>query len=612
MSKIDYIIRNDSNSRLISAENEFDFLDLDEILENYPYILDSMEKEGYYIENEICSFFDEIIFENKVVGFAAFETRNMTNLMLVECYIMPEFRGNRLFFDEICKMIFVSNNFGILQPTRNIIDLLLDFSFAKNITENIVVSGIPFYFDDIDAKSYKNRELDEDEMEPSYFYDLSINSTIYVDNDDVIYHDLLENDLKRHGLRKELNESYFTNIRDFFTENNFDDLIEELKENLPHVKFGYDEIIGHGNGLSEYMQSIVDDDVISYEKAIEIREQLIKEFESGKINDENIDDRLTFLISHEVLGTMDDGDDEIQMVKDFFEIIGEDDELALNIFNAILDDDHEEFENLMINAMEDEKFSEDFLSLVEEMDDEDDPMEISPDDLSFFESLGLNLDSPYPVAEMMWGPNDDKYKLDDTFYGKDYPITHDHYIYRVLSSLKKHSNLKIALANAEMKGSATSYMIETFLFENNFIDNEVNYDNWDEFANRELTIPDLKDVLRQNNLKISGKKQDLIDRIAENQIPLDEFKSEKVSLTPVGEEFLQENAWIKLYDDLLNNFDFNDYVKYLDNNDGEIIEVTLNYIEEHLKLAKKENNTEYIMDCAIPYSILSEMQNLHN
>ena len=617
MSKINYITREDGSPKLFSVETEFDFLDLDEILEDYPYILDSMENEEYYIENDICSFFDEILFENKVVGFATYDTRNMTDLLLCECYILPEFRGKKLFFDEICKMIFIAENFGILQPTRNIVDLLVDYSFAKNVTEDIVVSGIPFYFDEIDAKSYKNRELDEDEMDPSYFYDLSINSTISVDNDDIIYHNLLENDLRRHGKRKELDESYFTNIKDFFTENDFDDVIEELIENLPQIKFGYDEIIGNSEGLSDYMQSIVDNGMISYDKAIEIKQQLISEFESGQLKDEDIDERFTVLISNELndslqldfmndLSNFDSENEDEQMLKAFFNLIGQDEKLTENVFNAMINDDFNEFEKLMMNAMEDEKFSDEFITLVENMkDEEDDLMDFSQQDIDFIESLGLNLDSPYPVAEMMWGPNDDKYKLDDTYYGKDYPISYDIYIFRVLNSIKKHNNLKIALATAEMKGSATSQLIESTLFETEFINNEVNYENWNEFANNELTIPDLKDILRQNNLKISGKKQELIDRISENQIPLDEFESEKVSITPLGEEFLQENSWIKLYDDFLNKFDFNDYVKYLDNNEGELIEVTLKYLEEHLKLAKKENDSDYIKDCSIAHDMIS-------
>lgn len=618
MSKIDYVMHEDGSDTLIMAESDWDFLDTEEILENYPYIFDSMENEGYYMENDFCSIFDKIIFENKVVGFATFELRSGA-ILLTECYILPEFRGNRLFFDEICKMICILPVFGILQPTRNIVELLLEFAFAKEITDDIIASAIPFYFDDIDAKSTKNRELDEDEMEPSHFYDLSINSTIFVDGDEVIYHDLLENDLRKQGSRKELTGDYFTGLIEFFGENDFDELVEELKGELPQMNLGFDEIVGHGEGLSEYMQGVVDQKIISLEKALEIKRILIEEYESGQIDDETIDDRFTSLVVQEMSDPIDmdfleelqDSSEEyvdMQTMGEFFDMIGNNEDLASNILDAILSDDEEEFENLIIDAMnEDDEFKRSFLDLAERIDDGDDFPSFLDDDDFDFEALGLNMDSRYPVAEMMWGPNDDKYKLDDTFYGKDYPITHDIYLFRVLTSLKKHNNLPFALAMADMKGAATSQMIESFMFENDFISDEVTYDNWDEFANDELTIPDLKDILRKNGLKVSGRKQELIDRIAENQVPLDEFSSKKVRVTPAGEEFLKDNRWIRLYDDFLDKFDFNDYVKYLDENEGEFLEVTLKYLEAHLELANEMEDMEYIRCCGIAHNILSEI-----
>lgn len=613
MSKINYVIREDSSETLKMAEYEWDFLDTEEILNDYPYILNSMQKDDYYLENDICSIFEEILFENKVVGFATFQLRGENTVLLTECFIMPEFRGKRLFFEEICKMNFVAPDFGILQPTRNVVELLVDYAFARNVTEDIVASAIEFYFDDFDAKSTKSRELDEDEMEPSNFYDLSINSTVLVDGDEVIYHNLLENDLRRHGFRKELTDDYFANLIDLFSRNGdeFNDVIFELKKELPQEKLGYEEIIGPGEGLSEYMQGVVDHGLISSEKAIEIRRQLIEEYESGEIDDDTIDDRFTFLVASGMTGSMDlesleefmdDADlegEDLQLLNDFFDVIGDDEDLASNLLNALISDDAMAFENLLLEAMnKDEEFANNFLELAESLDDDED------DDFDF-ESLGLNLDSRYPVAEMMWGNYDDKYKLDDTFYGKDYPVCEDIYIYRILNFLKNNGNLELALMAADMRGAATSQIIENYLFENDFIDGEVNYGNWNEFAHESLTISDLKDVLRENNLRVSGKKQELIDRVAENQIPLDGFRLEKVSVTPKGDEFLQNNEWIGFYDMVLNKFDFNDFVKYLDNNEGEFRDVTLDYISEHLELAQKEENPEYINDCVIVQGLLS-------
>lgn len=110
MSKINYITREDGMPAMITAESDYDFIDTEEILEDYPYLIDSMNRENYYIENDFCFAFDELLYENKVVGFATFELNEKSVLILNECYIMPEFRSKGIFFDEICKMLFQLRN----------------------------------------------------------------------------------------------------------------------------------------------------------------------------------------------------------------------------------------------------------------------------------------------------------------------------------------------------------------------------------------------------------------------------------------------------------------------------------------------------------------------
>ena len=144
MSNVNYVIHEDGMPVMISAESDFDSMDTEEILKDYPYIIESMNNEEYYLENEMCFVFEELVYENKVVGFATFELHDQLTLVLTECYVLPEFRGKQIFFNEICKMIFSAPQFGILQPTRNLVELLIDYSFAKKVNDDIVVSGIDF------------------------------------------------------------------------------------------------------------------------------------------------------------------------------------------------------------------------------------------------------------------------------------------------------------------------------------------------------------------------------------------------------------------------------------------------------------------------------------
>lgn len=585
MSKINYVYRQDGQANLISAELEWDFLDLEELLEEFPYILKSMEKDNYYIENDICSFFDEIVFENKVVGFATFETRNDAYLMLTECFIMPEFRGKRLFFDEICKMLFVGTNFGILQPTRNVVDLLIDYAFAKNVTDEIVVSAIPFYFDDFDARSNKNREFDEDKMSPSNFYDLSINSTVFVDGDEVIYHQLLENDLRKQGPRAELGDDYFSNIIGFFVENDFSELIEELKEELPVVEFGFNEVVGYGMGLSDFMQNMVDDDLISFDEAMALKEQLTKEYEDGKITDDNVADRLVSLITEnsmpfdgfsefrELVNSEDDIDDEdINVIKDFVNLIGDNEELGNGILEAMMSDDEEGFERLIINAMaNDETFLDNFMDLANDYGDGED---------DFIDGAFL---SENDVV---------KYRLDNTEYGRDYPISYDVDIYKVLYLLLMGMDFNVVINVLDFEVAPNPEIILNILIRADFIQESQYEIDWLNSAS-EFSKSELKDILRENNLKVSGNKRELLKRLADNNVSF----GETFKITPEGEKYLKEFSWINYYERFLYDFDFNDFYRYKDNHDNDIKEVSLNYLDEHIKLARENDDKDYLEVC---------------
>ena len=512
MSKIDYVIRKNGYSDLICAESEWDFLVTEDILQNYPYILNSMAKEEYYIENEICTFFDEIIFENKVVGFATFQTRFDDTLLLSECFILPEFRGNRLFFNEICKMLFVNSKFGILQPTRNIVELLISYAFAKNFTENIVVSAIEFYFDDFDAKSSKNRELDEDEMSPSNFYDLSINSTVFVEGDEIIYHDLLENDLLKNGERKKLDENYFNDLKLVFSKNKdkLNELIIELKQELPKVEFGFNEIIGRGEGLSEFMQSMVDGDLLTYDEALGLKKQLTEEYDSGEITDDNIEQRIVYLLSDDELPfedftqfreLVDDtpiDDEEADVIKDFINVIGENEELGNDIVQALLRNDDEAFHNAIMGAMaNDESFMNNFIDLANQYGGHENEFFLEDDQfdlLNDFEYSG--------------------YKLDDTQYGTDYPISYDREIYHILDSLNSDANYSMILNFIESEISSKNMLTEVML-NSQLIKTEDDVIDWVNSASM-FKKDELKDLLRENGLKVSGNKYELLKRLADN------------------------------------------------------------------------------------------------
>lgn len=118
--------------------------------------------------------------------------------------------------------------------------------------------------------------------------------------------------------------------------------------------------------------------------------------------------------------------------------------------------------------------------------------------------------------------------------------------------------------------------------------------NWDDFS-KDLKLWQLKDFLEKHNVDSKGNKKQLVRKIRENNLPLEEFESEKTFLTQESYDYLEEYSWIQFYMDHLYHFDFLDFFDYLDDHDGSIEEVSLSYLEEHIRLAEDSLDFDYIM-----------------
>ena len=105
---MNYLNRENNTQKVYLTENT---LDVSEILdENYDYIVESMKNEGFSIKNPTCSLFKELVFENKVVGFCTYDySRQFMTSALNNIYVIPQFRGNGLFLEELEKTMKEQN-----------------------------------------------------------------------------------------------------------------------------------------------------------------------------------------------------------------------------------------------------------------------------------------------------------------------------------------------------------------------------------------------------------------------------------------------------------------------------------------------------------------------
>lgn len=300
MKNIDFLIRQNNSQKVFLTESTLDVLDI--LKTYYSYIYDSINDEEFILKYNQCNLFKELVFDNKVVGFCSYDfSREFITAALNNIYVLPEFRGNNLFAEELKRTMVEHNKVSIMEPTRLVVELLIEHGFAQKINEDIVASAIEFVIPGdhvLSNTEYANEEL------ATHFYDLSICSSIHIldinkgylaysaplNYDIIHYDDCIEN-------RSNIDDDYFTKIKELFENNEmeFMKIVLDLEDKLSIKNYSLEEIIGDEDNFSPYIESLIDDAHVTYQKALEIKNQIREEYEAGMILNESLLIRLAYL-----------------------------------------------------------------------------------------------------------------------------------------------------------------------------------------------------------------------------------------------------------------------------------------------------------------------------
>ena len=200
------------------------------------------------------------------------------------------------------------------------------------------------------------------------------------------------------------------------------------------------------------------------------------------------------------------------------------------------------------------------------------------------------------------------YKLPNSDFDEEYLLIPDPDFFMFLKFIGDYHNMGVALMVFKELRMFKQEFYEQ-LFSEGYITDEITEETWSDYANAFLTVDDLKKILRNNNLKVSGRKQELIDRIKENDINFNYFVTDQVFLTGKAKDYLAEFSWIELYKDHLNDFNFKNFYIFYTKNDGDFKDIASKYLDEHIKIAKNNKEFIYMIDCIDCKSAFADLDN---
>ena len=663
---MEYIIREDLSQKLTGNDKE----ELNNYLNNnYEYIYDAMRNEGYTIRFNDFMLFSEIIFENKVVGFATYKIYGSMNLTLLEVYVLPEFRGNHLFFEEIMGMILSMNSVSIQEPTRYIVEILVHYRLAEKLNDNLVATGLSFDISHNHLLKYGN-PIVEGDICSCLLYDLDLCSPLYLGDIstpgacDIAYQKCLKKDNVDYECDKFRNsvnfKNYFTDFKGDFLKNHkrFEESLMEINERLSSFR---NEFLS-SQQYSDFSSNAVEEGIISPDEALKLDAQIQKELDEGIINNEGVLTRLSYLIMGEDLSNDKElllenlsrpgylcpycyqpinlrdsycstcghalSKNEYLMPDKIMSEIQSDDALVVDLRGDNLDKFIKEYSNddnlgkygfnldndenclklLKIYKENDEKA---FIELKEKYD-------LPIDDI---EEIG-KLDSCVPMEFPMYGITYLKnFYTSTALIDLDKPINKhtlegsaefrvgdvpDNYTYYVYKILSG-LNENSNLKEVLESQNLNSHSEYVFkLFQDNYIESKEYGEKIYGFLLRKFTVKELKQLLRKHKLKLSGNKDDLILRLIKNNL-FYEFGINNFVLTSKGEFALKKTSWVNTFMTNMDYFDFDDFLNFMIENQSisNFEKLASKYLNQQLKIAYKNRDFHRLHDVHASKALLS-------
>lgn len=164
-------------------------------------------------------------------------------------------------------------------------------------------------------------------------------------------------------------------------------------------------------------------------------------------------------------------------------------------------------------------------------------------------------------------------------------------IFNVLNFLNSGYELDDILKEGNFGTFSSADECIEYLVENNYLKAKGGLFTKESLAKKH-TVAQLKELLKKHGLKVSGKKQDLVDRL----FPVLNENSGDYELTEKAKEFIKENEWIDLYMFALVAFRFEDYETYVATSTEDNVHTALNFCDEIISRSLMANQFLVFID----------------
>lgn len=524
---------------------------LEDILKSkYDSIYDSMIEEKFVLNVDNCNIFNEIRFKEKVVGFSTYTIINDSHLLLTNIYILPSFRGNKLFNKELSRILEEGYVVSIHEPNKIVVTALVNYGYAEKVNDTLVVSAINFNIA-IENIVPKNSQLNRDVfLNLTNLYDLDLCASLLfnIENNETfeVHYAISEHDNEKVSLESKdiFNKDYFENIVNILTRRDLE--IERrlllLRENLPSVNLEIKELFS--SDLADIFMDYVNEGLVTLNEIKKIKQQLFIDLTRSTIRKQSIHLRLNYLVS--------------------------------NLHNTKEKDDS--IKNPCPYCNEELDYSRRYCVSC---------------GYDIFNDVNVKNKNKYLYHDVLTETLSYKYSLNNIIEKKD-EFNEEYLISLAICYIIDNLNIKNYYSIFNM--AADNYNIldidlRRFMHKKGYITYDVLESSWSE-EGQEFSVSELKNILLENNIKQSGNKTELIERIKSN-ISLTKIRSKVPKITELGFQFKEDCKTILYHNKYLKNYVYEEFEEFFASSEKTSInEITLDFLNQHIEKAinlKKHN-----------------------